>query len=171
MLAPSAAGVFMFGFRQLFGRGMSKETLKTLADHEIYEVETYVLPLYFVNVQVATKDILLQDTLKIYTLSNGLFLWGVLREFIRLRPRLPTKPDARVFVHMLKFVMNHEEMSLDQARDRVHQIADAAKGRNPIWKAILQHGEEAWRDRSDHHLKICYEITDALLKNLAASKQ
>lgn len=145
--------------RSLFGNSLSKENYAALAQFEIHEVSTHVFPLYIRNVMDNLDELINQDC-KRFDHVDHLFLWGMLREFLKDRPELLTKPVDRLQLHLLSYLLQHEKLPLDEAKKRVHSAKDSvAERRNQILQEFVNRGEAAWRDKStDHHLRASYKL-------------
>jgi len=150
-----------------FGRFLNKEAYDALAQFELYEINIHVLPLYIENMK-ENLDELIEHDRKRFAGIDDLFLWGILREFLKDRPSLPTQPVDRLKLHLLSYLMQYENLPFDGAKKRLHEAEMlVSQRRNQIWQEMVNRGGTAWRDKSTgHHLKASYKLAQTLVSRV-----
>jgi hypothetical protein len=143
-------------------RAPTDPQLKARAQEELAEVGHVINDVFDKNLTVLMQEIAQADLLadimvagSDYESVNDMFMRGVLLEFLSDRPPLPTEPVDRASLYAIGFFVKSHNMTLDNARERVHRTLDLHNRASELYDWILERGRVAYREGGDRHLIAC----------------
>jgi len=153
----------MLGFlRNLLKTKVNHPAFKSFVDLEMADFDQKVINLLSRN---RLNAILEMDGFngEDFVFTDDLFLWGIIQEFLKDRPLLPSGPSERLPIHYISFRMRYRDDDLNKARANLATIRSAVSDNNTYFNHIIYRGEKAWTDDSDQELAFCYRLTKAML--------
>jgi hypothetical protein len=91
-----------------------------------------------------------------YTDINQMFLWGLYSAFVTGRAPLPTEPYERIQVHLMNFLIQHDETTFLEARNRVVELEKIYSDRDYMMDKVVAIGRSALASEADDSLMICH---------------
>ncbi|MGA9214350.1 MAG: hypothetical protein WBZ54_03540, partial [Methylocella sp.] len=148
---------------QSWGKAPPDPAIVLRAEQEKAEVGRAIQEIYHANVARFLSELDGERLLGVmdsgvnYDDINSMFLRGMLSELVEHRPPLPTEPFDRVNIYLLAHFMQTDEITLDEAREKVHRIAVLYNEASPLFDSIVNFGRQAYRTSESDLLIRCHE--------------
>jgi hypothetical protein len=127
--------------------------LRDLADSEMAAADEAIDGAYLPNLRWFLShldaDRLLDAISHQYQDVNDTFLRGVLLELVEQRSQLPTAAFDRASLYMLRHFMRHDELTIQDARERVARSVDLWETEDPeLIQSLAGMGRAAYHTRT-----------------------